>query len=58
MSWHYRFHRAWRAAKAAGQKWLYPVRTAWFNSFERISNAKNIGAVTASVTASAGVATL
>ena len=52
------FTKAWRAAKTAGQQWPYPVRTAWFNSFERISNATNIGAVTASVTASAGATTL
>lgn len=52
------FTGAWRADKSAGKKWPYPVREAWFNSFERISNAKDIGAVTASVTASTGAATL
>jgi hypothetical protein len=52
------FTTAWRAAKTAGEKWPYPVKQAWFNSFERISNAKNLGAVTASVTASTGAATL
>jgi hypothetical protein len=52
------FTSAWRLAKTAGEKWPYPVRQAWFNSFERISNAKNLGAVTASVTASTGAATL
>lgn len=52
------FTSAWRNAKTAGEKWPYPVRQAWFNSFERISNARNLGAVTASVTASTGAATL
>ncbi|HEX9946942.1 MAG TPA: MBL fold metallo-hydrolase [Allosphingosinicella sp.] len=52
------FTSAWRSAKTAGEKWPYPVKQAWFNSFERISNAKNLGAVTASVTASTGAATL
>jgi hypothetical protein len=52
------FTGAWRAAKTAGQPWPYPVREVWFNSFERISNAKDIGAVTASVTASTGAAAL
>lgn len=52
------FTSAWRNAKTAGEKWPYPVKQAWFNSFERISNAKNLGAVTASVTASTGAATL
>lgn len=52
------FTGAWRAEKTAGNKWPYPVRQAWFNSFERISNAKDIGAVTASVTASTGAASL
>ncbi|HVQ07527.1 MAG TPA: MBL fold metallo-hydrolase [Allosphingosinicella sp.] len=52
------FTGAWRAEKSAGRPWPYPVRQAWFNSFERISNAKDIGAVTASVTASTGAATL
>ncbi|HEX8127316.1 MAG TPA: MBL fold metallo-hydrolase [Allosphingosinicella sp.] len=48
----------WRSAKTAGERWPYPVKQAWFNSFERISNARNLGAVTASVTASTGAATL
>jgi metallo-beta-lactamase superfamily protein len=52
------FTGAWRAEKTAGRPWPYPVRQAWFNSFERISNAKDIGAVTASVTASTGAPTL
>lgn len=52
------FTGAWRAAKTAGEKWPYPVKQAWFNSFERISNAKNLGAVTASVTASTGAPSL
>ena len=47
---------AWKAAKQAGKAWPYPVREVWHNSFERISNAKDINAVTASVTASAGAA--
>ncbi|HEU0098320.1 MAG TPA: MBL fold metallo-hydrolase [Allosphingosinicella sp.] len=52
------FTTDWQAAKSAGERWPYRVKQAWFNSFERISNAKNIGAVTASVTASTGAATL
>lgn len=52
------FTSAWRSAKTAGEKWPYPVKQAWFNSFERISNAKNLGAVTASVTASTGAVSL
>lgn len=52
------FTGAWRSAKTAGEKWPYPVKQAWFNSFERISNSKTLGAVTASVTASTGAATL
>ena len=52
------FTSAWRSAKTAGEKWPYPVKQAWFNSFERISNAKNLSAVTASVTASTGAASL
>jgi hypothetical protein len=52
------FTSAWRSARTAGEKWPYPVKQAWFNSFERISNARNLGAVTASVTASTGAATL
>lgn len=52
------FTSAWRSAKTAGEKWPYPVKQAWFNSFERLSNARNLGAVTASVTASTGAASL
>ncbi|MEA3052003.1 MAG: hypothetical protein QOG72_906 [Sphingomonadales bacterium] len=52
------FTTAWLAAKSAGEKWPYRAKQAWFNSFERISNAKNLGAVTASVTASTGASTL
>lgn len=52
------FTGAWREAKQKGQQWPYPVREAWHNSFERISNAKDINAVTASVTASAGAASI
>lgn len=48
------FTSAWKEEKAAGKPWPYPVREAWFNSFERISNGKDLKAVTASVTASAG----
>jgi len=48
------FTGAWKAAKQAGKAWPYPVREVWHNSFERISNRKDINAVTASVTASAG----
>lgn len=48
------FTSAWKQAKQQGRQWPYPVREAWHNSFERISNRKDIGAVTASVTASAG----
>lgn len=52
------FTSAWKAEKQAGRPWPYPVREAWHNSFERISNAKDINAVTASVTASAGAASI
>lgn len=52
------FTDAWKTEKTAGRPWPYPVKLAWFNSFERISNAKDIGAVTASVTASTGAAAL
>jgi hypothetical protein len=48
------FTTAWREKKGEGAPWPYPVREAWFNSFERISNGKDIGSVTASVTASTG----
>jgi hypothetical protein len=50
------FTGAWKAEKMAGRPWPYPVKEAWFNSFERLSNATDITAVTASVTASAGAA--
>ena len=43
---------AWRSEATAGRPWPFPVGAAWFNSFERLSNAKDIHAVTASVTAS------
>jgi hypothetical protein len=49
------FTQAWRTAKDAGQPWPYRARQAWFNSFERLSNARDLGAVTAAVTASVGV---
>ncbi|MET1110041.1 MAG: MBL fold metallo-hydrolase [Allosphingosinicella sp.] len=52
------FTSAWKAEKQAGRPWPYPVREAWHNSFERISNARDINAVTASVTASAGAASI
>lgn len=52
------FTKAWREEKAAGRPWPYPVSEVWHNSFERISNAKDLGAVTASVTASTGAAAL
>lgn len=54
----YDYAEAWKAAKAAGQPFPYRSLQAWFNSFERLSNAKTLGAVTASVTASVGVAKL
>lgn len=50
------FTKAWKEVKASGQKWPYPVAEVWHNSFERISNAKDLNAVTASVTASTGAA--
>ncbi|HEY0324544.1 MAG TPA: MBL fold metallo-hydrolase [Allosphingosinicella sp.] len=52
------FLAAWKADSTAGRQWPFPVRQAWFNSFERISNAKTLDAVTASVTASTGAASL
>ena len=55
LCWASRFHQGVRDPTRARP---YPVREAWFNSFERISNAKDIGAVTASVTASTGAAAL
>ncbi|HYI41742.1 MAG TPA: MBL fold metallo-hydrolase [Allosphingosinicella sp.] len=48
------FTGAWKAEKQAGRPWPFPVREVWHNSFERVSNAKDVNAVTASVTASAG----
>jgi hypothetical protein len=52
------FTSAWKTEKDAGRPWPFPVREAWHNSFERISNRKDIGAVTASVTASFGAASI
>jgi len=52
------FTGAWREAVEADRPWPYPVREAWHNSFERVSNAKDINAVKASVTASAGAASI
>ena len=52
------FAGAWKAASAARKPWDYPVDELWHNSFERISNRKDIGAVTASVTASAGASSI
>lgn len=52
------FAAAWKAAAAARRPWPYPVEELWHNSFERISNRKDIGAVTASITASAGAASI
>ena len=49
------FTGAWKADKQAGRPWPFPVKEVWHNSFERISNRKDINAVTASVTASANV---
>jgi len=48
------FTREWVPVHTAGGKWPYPVRQFWHNSFERVSNDENVGAVTASVTASVG----
>lgn len=52
------FTGAWRAAAEADRPWPYPVREVWHNSFERVSNAKDINAVKASVTASAGAGSI
>lgn len=52
------FTGAWREAKDEGRQWPYPVREVWHNSFERVSNAKDINAVKASVTASTGAASI
>jgi hypothetical protein len=52
------FTGAWRKAVEADRPWPYPVREVWHNSFERVSNAKDINAVKASVTASAGAASI
>ena len=52
------FTNAWVTEKRAGKNWPFPVDEVWHNSFERISNRKDINAVTASVTASAGVETV
>lgn len=51
------FTKAW-LAQPAGRPWPYPVREVWHNSFERVSNAKDIDAVKASVTASTGAASI
>ena len=48
------FTKEWVAVHTAGGQWPYPVRQFWHNSFERVSNEENVGAVTASVTASVG----
>jgi beta-lactamase superfamily II metal-dependent hydrolase len=47
------FTKAWREAKGDGQRWPYPVREIWHNSFRRISGA-DPDKVTASVLASTG----
>ena len=52
------FTGAWREAVEADRPWPYPVREVWHNSFERVSNAKDLNAVKASVTASAGAASI
>lgn len=52
------FTGAWREAAEADRPWPFPVREVWHNSFERVSNAKDIDAVKASVTASAGAASI
>ena len=41
------FTGAWRKAVEADRPWPYPVREVWHNSFERVSNAKDINAVKA-----------
>jgi hypothetical protein len=48
------FTKEWVPVHTSGGKWPYPVRQFWHNSFERVSNEENVGAVTASVTASVG----
>jgi metallo-beta-lactamase superfamily protein len=52
------FTGAWREEVEADRPWPYPVREVWHNSFERVSNAKDIDAVKASVTASTGAASI
>ncbi|MGA9581149.1 MAG: MBL fold metallo-hydrolase [Allosphingosinicella sp.] len=52
------FAGAWKAASAARKPWPYPVKELWHNSFERITNREDIGAVTASITASAGAGSI
>lgn len=52
------FTGAWREAAESDRAWPYPVREVWHNSFERVSNAKDINAVKASVTASTGAASI
>jgi len=52
------FTKEWVAENTAERPWRFPVRQFWHNSFERVSNDENVGAVTASVTASVGANTL
>lgn len=52
------FTDAWLAEQSQGNPWPYPAHQFWFNSFERISDQEDIHAVTASITASAGVPSL
>jgi hypothetical protein len=52
------FTEEWVSAHTAGEEWPFPVRQFWHNSFERVSNSKDVGAVTASVTASANAKTI
>lgn len=52
-----KFTNAW-LAQPAGKLWPFPVREVWHNSFERVSNAKDINAVKASVCASAGAGSI
>lgn len=53
-----KFTGAWREEVEADRDWDYPVRQVWHNSFERVSNAKDLDAVKASVTASTGAASI
>ena len=52
-----KFTNAW-LAQPAGKPWPYPVREVWHNSFERVSNAKDLNAVKASVCASTGAGSI